>query len=728
MASNGYYEGAGDGNDDSFLWGNLPGYVPPDSMGVPQGNNPYYEQPPAFNNYISGPNAGGGMGQYDINNQYLYGVNPYEDTVPWGNLGSGNALPPVSTFPTTPGVIGQLDGNGNPITYDAGGNVVNIDNNGVRIGDPSVVQAPTGPVGPPTPGLGGIFGGQTPIPIPGISWPVALGADILLNNGNIFGGGGSITNLPGAIGNVVSNPIDSVTSSVSNLGTNIMGPPAPTDLGIGSAIPVAWPSSSGGGANGGATTSPPTNTQTVTPPPVNQGGIGIVPGGSYPDATTGPNQSGPTNTNPLTPASDYPSATTGPNQGPSVPGIGSVPAGGGASPPPPSDNSTQTSTPFPLPPGTPETPSNGPDTSSTNPPEIIPLPPGTPERPPTTPPITPTGGTGTGVTIPPIVPTTMPTLATTTVPDPRSYLNEGQTSTNALNQLWGQIAGLYGNASGAYGNADYANWQSIANQYGGANSNLTGLANDQTATANTALRTGNLNDVQNLSAQALGIRNAANPGLYGTTGTTGSLDAYTQGAQTNLQNAFTQYNQAGNLSPEDVRNSQQAAREGWAARGLVNSPGAVGAEILNRSNLTQQRQQQAFTNVNTALGSMQPAVQTASANQFDPFGTILGSQYGQQTNNAGSNQNLFGNTASFSSGQQGNSFVQNAFNPYNNYSNDVYGSNFNASNAQYISNLNNNAALQGAQTGANANLASGFLNSLFQVGKANNWWGGTPTT
>lgn len=47
-----------------------------------------------------------------------------------------------------------------------------------------------------------------------------------------------------------------------------------------------------------------------------------------------------------------------------------------------------------------------------------------------------------------------------------------------------------------------------------------------------------------------------------------------------------------NLSPEDVRNSQQSAREAFAARGLINTNAAVAAEVLNREALGRQREQE----------------------------------------------------------------------------------------------------------------------------------------
>ena len=47
-----------------------------------------------------------------------------------------------------------------------------------------------------------------------------------------------------------------------------------------------------------------------------------------------------------------------------------------------------------------------------------------------------------------------------------------------------------------------------------------------------------------------------------------------------------------NLSPEDIRNSQQSAREAFAARGLINTNAAVAAEVLNREALGRQREQE----------------------------------------------------------------------------------------------------------------------------------------
>lgn len=597
-------------------------------------------------------------------------------------------------------ITGQLDGLGNPITYDAGGNVVNVDSNGVRIGDPSVVNAP---YGPPSPNPTSIFGGQVPaIPIPGISWPVALGATALLNDGNIFGGGGSIANLPGAVSNVVSNPVQSVTSTVNNIGDQIMGPPSPTQAGSAPIIPVSWPTSNVGAP---ATQNPTTGQGTANPtqggtppvvavnPPLNPTPNQPASGPSAPTQTTTPPVA-PVTTNqgnsPLIPATPYPTQTTGPNQGgtpPITPIVNNPPS----------------------------------DTAGNPTPDIHPLGPGTPET--TTPPVvtTPTT-TGTGVTVPPIVPTT-PTMPDTSVASPldRNFLREGNQSTSDLNALLSGIAGLYGNASGSAGQTDFTNFQNILSQFGGSNSNLTGLANQQTQASNTALRQNNLNDVQNLLPQATAIRNAANPGLLGDTG---SLQNYSNGALSFLQQAQQQQNDANYLSPQERNTAQQSARDAWGARGLINSPGAVGDEILNTDAALRARQQQAFTNTQGALGTYGQSVGAQQQNVFDPFGAVLGAQYGQQTSNAGNNNNLYGQSAAFSSGQQGNAYAQNMSNPFNPYAQDVYNSNFGAANARNISASNNAAAAAGANSAQSSALANSFLRLFGQAATSSSGSGG----
>jgi hypothetical protein len=369
---------------------------------------------------------------------------------------------------------------------------------------------------------------------------------------------------------------------------------------------------------------------------------------------------------------------------------------------------------------------------------------------------------------------TVPTTTPTNIMD-RNYYREGSQSVSDLQRLFPQMMGLYGQASGAYGQADYQNYANLLGQMGGSNNQMTQFANQQTREANQALRTGNLADVGNLGQMALGYKQATNQELYGNMA---GLDAAAaagvgpnqgqnflskllgQGgvgpSSTQLsleQQAADRLAQGGRLSAGDERMAQQSAREAWAARGRLDDTGAVASEALNRDALMRQRRdennlfaqgvdqtgfnqrgtaQQLNAGMATTLGNMDYARQQQAFNQqigatqartqnaFDPFGVILGAQYGQQTNNAGSNQALFGQTTGFSSGALGNQYVQNAYNPYNNYSNDVYGSNFNAANARSIAASNNAAAAAGARDQMNGQLIGGLLN--FAGSNWNTWF------
>ena len=172
--------------------------------------------------------------------------------------------------------------------------------------------------------------------------------------------------------------------------------------------------------------------------------------------------------------------------------------------------------------------------------------------------------------------------------------------------------------------------------------------------------------------------------------------------------------QARQLSPEDVRNAQQAAREAYSARGLVMGPGAIGAEILNRENLARQREQEARANLQTSLGNLGQTVSFRTANIFDPLAATLSQQYGMQTGNQGLNQALFNQAAGISSGGYGYNYAQNLVNPFTPYAQDVYGTNVNALNAASIADANRAAALEAAkmgQSGTYAQALGSFLGS-----------------
>ena len=73
------------------------------------------------------------------------------------------------------------------------------------------------------------------------------------------------------------------------------------------------------------------------------------------------------------------------------------------------------------------------------------------------------------------------------------------------------------------------------------------------------------------------------------------------------------------LTPEEQRIADQTARSAFAARGTALGGGAVGAEILNRSQVANQRYQQRLANAQSAAGQIQsiyqPALAEATARQ-----------------------------------------------------------------------------------------------------------------
>lgn len=134
-----------------------------------------------------------------------------------------------------------------------------------------------------------------------------------------------------------------------------------------------------------------------------------------------------------------------------------------------------------------------------------------------------------------------------------------------------------------------------------------------------------------------------------------------------------QQRQAGILAPEDVRQSQQAAREAYAARGQVMGPGAVGAEILNREAIRQQREDQARAGLQASYGNVLNMANLQTGNIFSPIGNLM----------------------------------SNTFNPLSPYAADVYGTNVNAQLAKEIAQKNYEAAVRSAElSGAAQNKAA----------------------
>lgn len=145
---------------------------------------------------------------------------------------------------------------------------------------------------------------------------------------------------------------------------------------------------------------------------------------------------------------------------------------------------------------------------------------------------------------------------------------------------------------------------------------------------------------------------------------------------------------AGQLSPEDIRNSQQAAREAYAARGQVMGPGAISSEILNRENIRQQREDQARAAYQSAMGNVLNTANLQTGNIFQPIGSL----------------------------------ISGTFNPLSPYAADVYGTNVNAQLARDIAQQNNLAAVQAAQFGANATRSAANTQAGTQIGIAAAKW------
>jgi hypothetical protein len=192
-----------------------------------------------------------------------------------------------------------------------------------------------------------------------------------------------------------------------------------------------------------------------------------------------------------------------------------------------------------------------------------------------------------------------------------------------------------------------ANDPSLTKYYSGGTLGLYNQAqpalSNLNATANTAQRTADINDVLALGPQARAAYLAANPQLAGAmsaldshvasarnvtpttltssynpngvpgptaahAGDPGTLSATYANAprpyaasivgrspiqQTLEQQALAQLNLNGQLSPEDLRQAQQTARGAAEARGIYDSNSALSAEVLNTAAMKRQRQQEA---------------------------------------------------------------------------------------------------------------------------------------
>ena len=145
-----------------------------------------------------------------------------------------------------------------------------------------------------------------------------------------------------------------------------------------------------------------------------------------------------------------------------------------------------------------------------------------------------------------------------------------------------------------------------------------------------------------------------------------------------------QQRQAGMLSPEDVRQSQQAAREAYGARGQTMGRGAIGAEILNREAVRQAREDQARAAMQQSYGNILNTANIQTGNLFSPIASLMSG----------------------------------TFNPLGAYPADVYGSNVNAQLARDIAQKNYEAAIKSAELSGSAARSAGTTSAAGQIGAA----------
>lgn len=132
-------------------------------------------------------------------------------------------------------------------------------------------------------------------------------------------------------------------------------------------------------------------------------------------------------------------------------------------------------------------------------------------------------------------------------------------------------------------------------------------------------RAGDIADVSRLGPQARAALQAMNPD------------------QARLVDTMTRLSQQGldagsRLTPEQARMAQQQTRGAWAARGLVNSPGAGVEEVVNQQlagmGLQQQRQQSAMGSLAAGQAFYGDPMQQILGRPSQAFGAMQG--FGQQ--------------------------------------------------------------------------------------------------
>jgi hypothetical protein len=138
----------------------------------------------------------------------------------------------------------------------------------------------------------------------------------------------------------------------------------------------------------------------------------------------------------------------------------------------------------------------------------------------------------------------------------------------------------------------------------------------------------------------------------------------------------------GELTAEEIRNAQQAAREAYGARGQVFSEGASAAEVLNRRAVQQANEDRARQAYQQSIGNLAQAANLQTGNIFQPISSLLA-----QT-----------------------------FSPTSAYANAVYDYNVNAYNSYQAAQENLAAYKEAAKMGQQDQFLAAFSNFLLKNG------------
>jgi len=150
------------------------------------------------------------------------------------------------------------------------------------------------------------------------------------------------------------------------------------------------------------------------------------------------------------------------------------------------------------------------------------------------------------------------------------------------------------------------------------------------------------------------------------------------------------------LSPEEMRQAQQAARAASQARGDATGTSSIYAETQNvgAAGVARQRERQAFAGQIAGLDQ---------ATTPDAFQAVLGRS--AMSGNAA--QGFLGQGQAGT--QAGTSQAAGYFNPESGYAQNLYDTNFNAASAQSIAGQNAFGALAGGFLGAGGNVGAAYL-------------------